>query len=75
MKKTALACLSVALFSTSPFISAATNGDGTDDIVWQYRNGQVHYWPMRNGKRLGGINIHTPVNKAAWTLAGVGNIE
>jgi hypothetical protein len=34
----------------------------TDDIVWQHSSGQVHYWPMQNGHRTGGINIHTPVS-------------
>ncbi len=47
---------------------------GTDDIVWQHRSGQVHYWPMQNGQRQGGINVHTPVNEN-WTLLGIGNVD
>ena len=27
------------------------NGGGTDDIVWQHDNGQVHYWLIQNAKR------------------------
>ena len=50
------------------------NGDGTDDIVWQHRDGQVHYWPIQNGQRTGGINIHTPVG-ADWRLAGAGDVN
>ncbi len=50
------------------------NGDGTDDIIWQHRNGQVHYWPMLNGVRQGGINIFTPVD-GNWTLTAVGNVD
>ena len=38
------------------------NGDGTDDVVWQHNSGQVHYWPMNNGSRTGGINIENPVS-------------
>jgi hypothetical protein len=50
------------------------DGDHTDDIVWQHRSGQVHYWPMQNGQRQGGINVHVPVD-GDWTLAGVGDID
>jgi hypothetical protein len=45
-----------------------------DDIVWQHAGGQVHYWPIVNGVRTGGINIHTPVG-ADWTLRGVGDVN
>ena len=50
------------------------NGDGTDDIVWQHRNGQVHFWPMVEGKRTGGINIGVPLSKN-WTIVGVGDMN
>jgi ribosomal protein L27 len=54
---------------------AATGvGTGTDDIVWQHRTGQVHYWPMLNGQRQNGINVHVPVGPE-WTLAGVGDLN
>jgi hypothetical protein len=46
----------------------------TDDIVWQHSSGQVHYWPMQNGHRTGGINIHTPVGPD-WALRGVGDVN
>jgi hypothetical protein len=46
----------------------------TDDIVWQNVSGQVHYWPMQNGQRQGGINIDVPVGRE-WTLAGVGDVD
>jgi hypothetical protein len=44
------------------------------DIVWQHRLGQVHYWPIENGQRTGGINIHAPVG-AEWDLRGVGDVN
>jgi hypothetical protein len=47
---------------------------GTADIIWQNTNGQVHYWPMRDGKRQGGINIDNPVT-SSWTLRGVGDVD
>ena len=50
------------------------NGDGTDDIIWQHKNGQVRYWPMSNGGRVGGINIHSPVG-ADWNLEGAGDVD
>ena len=46
----------------------------TDDIIWQYKNGQVHFWPMKNGKRTGGINIYKPVG-ADWHLKGAGDVN
>jgi hypothetical protein len=54
--------------------AAISASASTDDIVWQHRSGQVHYWPMQNGQRQGGINVHTPVG-GEWTLAGVGNVD
>lgn len=52
------------------------NGDGTDDILWQHNNGTVHYWPIRNGNRLGGFNIGGigPVG-ADWKLIGGGDFN
>ncbi|MEM9276246.1 MAG: hypothetical protein AAGA80_25315, partial [Cyanobacteria bacterium P01_F01_bin.143] len=35
---------------------------------------QVHYWPMNNGQRTGGINIFNPVG-AQWSLKGVGDVN
>ena len=49
-------------------------GAGADDIVWLHRSGQVHYWPMQNGQRQGGVNVHTPVG-GDWTLAGAGDVD
>ncbi len=50
------------------------NGDSTDDIVWKHKNGQVHFWPVENGRRIGGIDIYTPVGNN-WSLKGVGNVN
>jgi hypothetical protein len=52
------------------------NGDGTDDILWQHSNGTVHYWPIRNGQRLGGFNIGAagPVGPE-WRLIGTGDLN
>jgi hypothetical protein len=47
---------------------------GTDDIVWRHSNGQVHYWPMLNGQRQGGLNVFSPVG-SEWTLAGAGDLN
>ena len=52
----------------------ATAQAATADIIWRHRNGQVHYWPMSNGKRTGGINIYTPVDRA-WFMRGVGDVN
>ena len=46
----------------------------TDDILWQHINGQVHFWPMLNGQRQGGINIFTPVGPE-WKLVGAGDFN
>ncbi|MGK7899359.1 MAG: S8 family serine peptidase, partial [Xenococcus sp. (in: cyanobacteria)] len=54
--------------------ASLSNLTGTDDIVWQRRDGQVHYWPMSNGQRTGGINIANPVG-AQWSLKGVGDVN
>ena len=37
-------------------------------------HGQVHYWPMKNGVRQGGINVYTPVS-SAWNLKGAGDVN
>jgi hypothetical protein len=55
-------------------IAPALAGDGTDDIVWQLRDGQVHYWVMANGAQTGGFNISSPVG-AEWSLKGVGDVR
>jgi V8-like Glu-specific endopeptidase len=46
----------------------------TDDILWQHINGQVHYWPIQNGQRQGGINIASPVGPE-WRLIGARNVD
>ena len=47
---------------------------GVADIVWQHSNGQVHYWPMENGQRQGGIDISIPFG-GEWYLRGVGDVD
>ncbi|MGI3186653.1 hypothetical protein [Nioella aestuarii] len=47
--------------------------EGTESILWQHREGRIHYWPMSNGERLGGVNISGLVG-AEWTLLGSGDI-
>ena len=49
---------------------------GTDDILWQHRDGTVHYWPIRNGQRQCGINIGGtgPVGQE-WRLIGAGDMD
>ena len=34
----------------------------------------MHYWPILNGQRQGGINIHTPVGPD-WRLVGAGDVN
>jgi len=46
----------------------------TGDVVWQHINGQVHYWPIQNGQRQGGINVFTPVGPD-WKLVGAGDFN
>ncbi len=46
----------------------------TGDVLWQHINGQVHYWPMLNGQRQGGISIVTPVGPE-WKLVGAGDFN
>lgn len=46
----------------------------TDDVLWQHVSGQVHYWPIRNGQRLDGINIAGPVG-GEWRLIGSGDLN
>jgi V8-like Glu-specific endopeptidase/ribosomal protein L27 len=46
----------------------------TGDVLWRHINGQVHYWPMLNGQRQGGLNIFTPVGPE-WRLAGSGDVS
>jgi secreted trypsin-like serine protease len=57
------------------FIEASIRG-GTADIVWQHFGGQVHYWPIRNGVRQGGIDIGAsgPVGND-WKVVGVGDVN
>ncbi len=52
------------------------NGDGTDDILWQHMGGQVHYWPIRDGARQGGVDIGAsgPVGND-WRLVGAGDLN
>ena len=48
----------------------------TDDILWQHINGTVHYWPIQNGQRQGGLNIGAvgPVGPE-WRLIGAGDLN
>ncbi len=48
--------------------------EASDDIVWRHDNGRVHYWPIRDGRRTGGIDIHRPVG-SEWTIADVGDVN
>ncbi len=52
------------------------DGDGTDDIVWRrVEDGLLHYWPIKNGKRMGGFNIgDAPVVGKNWWVSGIGNV-
>jgi len=50
------------------------DGDGTDDLIWQHDNGQVHYWKMLGGKHVAGADIGTPVDDG-WTLIGAGHFD
>lgn len=61
-------------FRNQQLWEAVQDAVGTDDIVWQHRNGQVHYWPVRNGARQGGLDIHSPVG-GAWHLAAAGDVD
>ena len=72
MKLKPIAC--GVLLGLVPLSSINTAQAATDDIIWQHNNGQVHYWPMRNGQRLGGVNIHAPVG-SEWRLQGVGDVR
>ena len=38
------------------------------------RFGLVHFWPMTNGTRTGGIDVHTPVD-VHWSLKGIGDVN
>ena len=62
-------------FRNQALWAAIQNGTvRTTDILWQHINGQVHYWPILNGQRQGGINIHTPVGPD-WRLIGAGDVN
>ncbi len=75
MDKHGTACLYGAApgFTIDPTI-CTTSVTVTDDLIWQHRGGQVHYWPMKNGQRQGGKNIYVPVS-GDWHLAGVGDVD
>jgi Metallo-peptidase family M12B Reprolysin-like/FG-GAP-like repeat len=58
------------------------NGDGTDDVLWQRKDGSVHYWPIQNGKRVGGFDIGDASGRKFglpgrqdWRLVGVGDLN
>jgi hypothetical protein len=53
---------------------ASADGVRTGDLLWQHINGQVHYWPMLNGQRQGGIDIFTPIGPE-WKLVGAGDFN
>ena len=62
-------------FRNAALWAAVTNARvRTGDVLWQHSNGQVHYWPMLNGQRQGGINIATPVGPD-WELVGAGDFN
>ena len=67
-----VAALDVA--GTVPVDPCGAEPDGSDDIVWRHDNGQLHYWAMRNGQRLSGHDISTPVD-TSWTVRGVGDVS
>jgi hypothetical protein len=54
--------------------AAVGAGGRADDLVWQHRSGQVHYWAMQGGQRQSGINVHVPVS-GDWKLAGAGDVD
>ena len=62
----------LGLAGLAMFISSTASA--SDDIVWRHKNGRVHYWPMKQGRRTGGVDIHTPVGKK-WRLVGVGDLN
>ena len=49
------------------------NCDGTDDIVWRHKDGQVAYWAMSNGKRGVGSDIGTA--SGDWEIKDVGDVN
>ena len=60
-------------FTIDPTICDYAAG-ATDDILWQHRLGQVHFWPIENGARQGGTNIYVPVS-GDWHLIGAGDMN
>jgi subtilisin family serine protease len=44
------------------------------EILWQHQNGQVHYWAMKNGQRMGGYDTSSPVGPE-WSLIGAGDVN
>jgi len=46
----------------------------TDDLVWQSNSGQMHFWPMRDGQRLAGVDVSDPVNPA-WVPKDMGDLN
>ena len=51
------------------------NGDGTDDILWQHVVGQVHFWPIVNGQRQGGVDIFTRSYRIGGSWASQASID
>jgi hypothetical protein len=68
----------VAAMTSYPGCGSAVSSSGTgiigEEIVWQFSNGLVHYWSMRNGQRTGGYDISSQI-PSAYSLKGVGDVD
>ena len=51
----------------------SSNALASEDIVWRHSNGQLHYWPVENGQRTGGINVQ--VVDQNWRVVGIGDLD
>jgi hypothetical protein len=68
MIRTILCAAAAVIALTTPCAQA------DDDIVWLQGNGQVSFWKLEQGKRVGGGDIRTPIGPD-WRLAAVGDID
>ena len=50
------------------------NGDAFADLIWRKPNGELHYWAMYDGLRMGGYDITAPVGQD-WQFAGIGDVD